>query len=66
MFEQQLDELIPYDWTFDQAHAVVNLLEDLAEAIWSRYVPPVVVGNPQQLMLPLPPRWWLHDATIPF
>ena len=75
MPEDRRDELIPYDWTSDQAHAVVNFLEDLAEAIWSRYgpaisrdclTPPVAAGNPQQLRLPLPPRWWRRDAAIPF
>jgi hypothetical protein len=75
MPEDHRDEIIPYDWTSDQAHAVVNFLEDLAEAIWSRYgpaisrdclTPPVITaGDPQQLRLPLPPRWWRRDA-IPF
>ena len=75
MCDVRLDELIPYDWTSDQAFAVVDFLEILAEAIWSRYgpaiscdclTPPVVTsGDPQQLRLPLPPRYWRRDA-IPF
>jgi hypothetical protein len=31
MCDVRLDELIPYDWTSDQAHAVVDFLEILAE-----------------------------------
>jgi hypothetical protein len=76
MHEDCFDELIHYDWTSEQAHAVVNFLEDLAEAIWSRYgpaisrdllTPPVLLaGSPHQLRLPLPPRWWHRDTTVPF
>mgnify|MGYP000497103560 CR=1 FL=1 len=74
-----LDELftlrLPDYWTPAEALAVYEFLNDLAEAIWSRYgpaisrdclTPPVVTaGDPQQLRLPLPPRWWRRDA-IPF
>ncbi len=75
MFDDLPDELIPYDWTADQALAVVNFIERLAEAIWSRYgpaisrdclSPPAPARNPDQLRLPLPPRWWRQDDGIPF
>ena len=76
MLEDRRDEVIPYDWTSDQAQAVVNFLEDLAEVIWSRYgfaisrdcwTPPAdPTADPQQLRLPLPPRWWRRDTAIPF
>jgi hypothetical protein len=65
MHDDRFNELIPCNWTYDQALAVVYFLDDLAEAIWSRCVPPVVVGNPQQLTLPLPPIWWHRDAAKP-
>ncbi len=60
------ETVIPYDWTAEQANAVVQFLEDLAEVIWSRYGfaisrecyprpgPPRDAG---QLRLPFPPSW---------
>ena len=76
MFDVLLDDLIPYDWDSDQAYAVVNFLEDLAEAIWSRYGPAISRdclhppelprGDPMQLTLPLPSHWWLRESDIPF
>lgn len=75
MYRDHYDDLIPYDWTADQAHAVVNFLELLADAIWARYgpaisrdslTPPVTARDPLQLRLPLPPRYWGTDADIPF
>lgn len=75
MLDELPDDLIPYDWTADQAHAVVNFLEDLAEAIWSRYGPAIsrdcltprvaATRDPRQLRLPLPPPWWRRDV-LPF
>ena len=62
MFEDRPDEHIPDDWTSDQALAIVNFLELMAEVIWSRYGPAiarecltpaqVTTGRPLQLRLP--------------
>jgi len=58
--------VIPYDWTAEQANAVVRFLEDLAEVIWARYgfaiarvcyPRPAPFGDPMQLGLPFPPSW---------
>jgi len=75
MLDELRNDLLPYDWTADQAHAVVNFLEDLAEAIWSRYgpaisrdclrPPEVNWGDPRQVRLPLPSPWWRRDV-LPF
>lgn len=56
---------IPFDWTADQALAVVEFLEDLAERIWSRYgfairggtLGPGPPAETPQLTLPFPPLW---------
>ena len=73
---------IPFDWTADQALAVVEFLEDLAERIWSRYGLAIRgatfgAGPPaetRQLTLPFPPSWKCrlapkdnpHHDHIPF
>lgn len=55
--------IVPYDWTTHQAHAVVELLDALADRIWSRYgfaitsarYPfPGPGAKAQQLVLPFP------------
>ena len=56
---------IPHDWTADQALALVEFLEALAELIWSRYglairgcsLGPDPPPKTQQLTLPFPPLW---------
>jgi hypothetical protein len=65
MLDDLSDELISYDWSADQAAAVVTFLEDLAEAIWSRYgftirggtLGPGPPAEAPQLALPFPPPW---------
>ena len=60
-----LQDDIPFDWTADQALAVVEFLEDLAERIWSRYglairgssIGPGPPTETPQLTLPFPPLW---------
>lgn len=62
-----LDEpAIPYDWTADQALAVVEFLETLDELVWSRYGRAIAkkyyphqapLPETPQLMLPFPPLW---------
>lgn len=58
--------VVPYDWTAEQANAVVEFLQDLAEVIWSRYGSAIASqcypqpGPPRdavQLGLPFPPSW---------
>jgi hypothetical protein len=60
------ETIISYDWTAEQAKAVVELLEDLAEVIWARYSSVIASqcyprpGPPrdaEQLGLPFPPSW---------
>ncbi len=63
----KLDEpIVPYDWTADQALAVVEFLEVLAEVVWSRYgfaiaqechPRPDPLAETPQLRLPFPPLW---------
>jgi hypothetical protein len=56
---------IPFDWTPDQALAVLDFLEDLADHIWSRYglairgsaYGPEPPAPTSQLTLPFPPLW---------
>lgn len=60
------ETVVPYGWTAEQANAVVELLEDLAEVIWARYGSAIAsecdprpgpFGDPSQLKLPLLPPW---------
>jgi hypothetical protein len=67
------EHLIPYHWTAEEAHAVIDFLEQLTEAIWSRYGlfilqdinsrarPP----NNVQLELPFDSLWFEGDY-LPF
>lgn len=48
-----LSFLIPADWTPEQAQAVVDLLDDLRERIWSHYQLPLHELYRQQ-PLPMP------------
>ncbi len=75
MSDDLLDQPIPCDWTAEQAHAVVDFLERLAEVVWSRYglvisrdcfSHPALPTSPQQLTLPLPPPWCSQDDDILF
>jgi hypothetical protein len=67
------DSILPYDWTTEQAYAVVMFLEDLAEAIWSRYgfaiakdYFPKPTYFPHNLQLDLPfPTWWQWPSQAP-
>ena len=68
MPDDAVDHPIPHDWSADQALAVVDFLERLAERIWSCYgLAPrdccpggASAGPPQQLPLPFPQPWWDH------
>ena len=60
------ETVVPYDWTAQQAYAVVEFLQDLAEVIWDRYGSAISrecyprPGPPQdavQLGLPFSPSW---------
>lgn len=65
MQDDLFEDPIPYDWTADQALAVVEFLEDLAERIWSRYglairgcsLGPDPPAETLQLTLPFQPLW---------
>lgn len=68
------DPLIPYDWTAEEAYAVVTFLELLAEAVWCRHgvgiraflsPPSSCHRDPQQLSLPFHSTWLRRDP-IPF
>ena len=48
---QGLPFLIPADWTPEQAQAVVELLDDLRELIWSHYQLPLHELYRQQRLL---------------
>jgi len=50
---QGLPFLIPADWTPEQAQAVVELLDDLRDRIWSHYQIPLY-NLYQQQRLPFP------------
>ena len=60
------ETVVPYDWPAQQAYAVVEFMQDLAEVIWSRYGSAISrecyprPGPPRdaaQLGLPFPTSW---------
>lgn len=76
MIEDDMDDLplVSYEWTPEEAYAVVTFLEGLAEAVWCRhglsirawlYSPGCHLDDPQQLDLPFHPSWLCGD-DLPF
>lgn len=65
MHDHLSQDPIPYDWTADQALAVVEFLEAVTELVWSRYgfairggsLGPEPPAATSQLTLPFPPLW---------
>jgi len=66
--------LVAFEWTAEEAYAVVTFLEGLAEAVWCRhglsirallYPPRGYLDDPLQLDLPFHPKW-LGGDDLPF